>query len=101
MHMTLEIPTVDMSKPDLLANHLISVINPVLSSMVEFPTSLEITGKSKDHTIFLSIFSDKRDTGKIIGRQGRNINAIRTLLAAIAARLGFVVVIEVIGVLDS
>lgn len=100
MYETRELPAAFI-KPETLTEHLVSVIKPILSSMVEYPNDLEITGKSTDHTIFLSIFSDRRDTGKIIGRQGRNINSIRTLLAAIAARLGFGIVIEVTGVLDS
>lgn len=100
MFISREIPATFV-KPELLTEHLVSAIKPILSSMVEYPNDIEVTGKSTDHTIFLSIFSDRRDTGKIIGRQGRNINAVRTLLTAIAARLNFGVVIEVIGVLDS
>ena len=39
-----------------------------------------------EHTIEINLKVDKSDIGKVIGKHGRNVNAIRTLLTAVGAK---------------
>ncbi len=38
------------------------------------------------NTIVLNLRVDKRDIGKVIGKQGKNVNAMRTLLLAVGGK---------------
>ena len=53
----------------------------------------EIAGTS---TIILELTVDKADVGKVIGRQGKTINAIRSLITAVASRSGLRVNLEIL-----
>ncbi|MGB0562498.1 MAG: KH domain-containing protein, partial [Spirulinaceae cyanobacterium] len=53
----------------------------------------EVEGK---HTTVLELHVAKKDMGKIIGRQGRTAQAIRTILSAASGKTGKRFVLEII-----
>ena len=48
------------------------------------------------HTLIIELSVEKSDIGKIIGKKGKTINAIRTLLMSVASRNGLRVNLEII-----
>jgi uncharacterized protein len=66
-------------------------------SLVEDPDKVEVSGTESDSRVDLEIRVAPEDMGKIIGRQGRTIRAIRTVAKAASVRVGKRVNVEVPG----
>jgi uncharacterized protein len=64
-------------------------------SLVEDPDKVEVSGTESDSRVDLEIRVAPEDMGKIIGRQGRTIRAIRTVAKAASVRVGKRVSVEV------
>ena len=67
------------------------------SSLVEEPEAVEVSGTETDSRVDLELRVLPEDMGKIIGRQGRTIRAIRTVVKAASVKLGKRVNVEVPG----
>lgn len=61
----------------------------------EDSVSLNITDSSESTLIEVSCSAE--DAGRVIGRKGRTIKAIRTLARALGSRVGCAVEVEVVG----
>ena len=66
-------------------------------SLVEDPDKVEVSGTESDSRVELEIRVAPEDMGKIIGRGGRTIRAIRTVTKAASVRVGKRVNVEVPG----
>jgi uncharacterized protein len=66
-------------------------------SLVEDPDKVEVSGTESDARVDLEIRVAPEDMGKIIGRGGRTIRAIRTVAKAASVRVGKRVNVEVPG----
>jgi predicted RNA-binding protein YlqC (UPF0109 family) len=66
-------------------------------SLVENPDEVEVSGTETDSRVDLELRVASDDMGKIIGRQGRTIRAIRTVTKAASVKLGKRVNVEVPG----
>lgn len=66
-------------------------------SLVDDPESVEVSGTETDSRVDLELRVAPEDMGKIIGRQGRTIRAIRTVAKAASVKLGKRVNVEVPG----
>ena len=64
-------------------------------SLVEEPEKVKVSGTESDTRVELEIRVAQEDMGKIIGRGGRTIRAIRTVAKAASVRLGKRVNVEV------
>jgi predicted RNA-binding protein YlqC (UPF0109 family) len=64
-------------------------------SLVEEPDKVEVSGTESDSRVELEIRVSEEDMGKIIGRGGRTIRAIRTVAKAASVNLGKRVSVEV------
>lgn len=62
------------------------MIEGIVRCLVDRPDLAEIKVMVGDTTTVLEIRVDPEDIGKIIGRQGRNADAIRTLVNCIGAK---------------
>ena len=59
----------------------------IVKQLVDNPDKVSVEEITPDeHTIELNLKVDKSDIGKIIGKQGKNINAMRTLLYAVGGK---------------
>lgn len=58
------------------------VVEYLLKSMIDFPDQLKINEVISENIILLEIYVDPRDMGKIIGKQGKVIKAIRMMVKA-------------------
>jgi predicted RNA-binding protein YlqC (UPF0109 family) len=60
----------------------------VIGKLVEYPDDVLITRKEKGKTVKFLVSMRKSDYGKIIGRGGHTIHALRTVLKAAARKKG-------------
>ena len=68
----------------------------VAKSLVDYPDEVEVHQIDGEKTMIFELKVNKSDIGKIIGRGGRTIKAIRTLLVTTAAKNGFRAVLEIL-----
>ncbi len=66
-------------------------------SLVEEPDRVEVSGTETESRVDLELRVAPEDMGKIIGRQGRTIRAIRTVVKAASVKLEKRVNVEVPG----
>lgn len=78
-----------------LAGLVESIVRPLVE--VEVEEDLQITAEeTEEDVVLVEIRVNEDDAGKVIGRQGRVIKAIRTLARAAASRDGVSVEVELI-----
>lgn len=68
----------------------------LVEALVDHPEAVELYEVEGDRTTILELKVDPSDVGKVIGRQGKTANALRTLLKAHASRERKRVVLEII-----
>lgn len=71
-----------MSKEISMKQYVLDAV----SVIVDQPKKLKAEEKLEDDVIVVTISSAKEDVGKIIGRKGQNVSALRTYLKAIAVK---------------
>jgi len=67
----------------------------IAQSLVDRPENVEVRAIRGNHTMVLELRVAKEDIGKVIGKQGRTINAIRTLMRAVSSKLQKHIILEV------
>jgi predicted RNA-binding protein YlqC (UPF0109 family) len=72
------------------------LVQYIAQSLVDFPEQVEVAEIEGSQTSVLELKVAKEDLGKIIGKQGRTAQAIRTLLSAVAAKEKKRTVLEII-----
>ena len=68
----------------------------VVKGLVQNPEAVTITPVDREGTTVYELRMDPQDVGKIIGRQGMTINAIRSLLLAGSAKKGVRCTVEIV-----
>lgn len=68
----------------------------VVKGLVQHPEEVTITPVEREGTTVYELRLDPEDVGKVIGRQGMTINAIRSLLLAGSARKGLRCTLEIV-----
>lgn len=71
------------------------LLNKIISKIVEKPEEIEIEAVPGEHTTIFKLKVAKEDTGKVIGKQGRTADAIRTILKAIGGKYNKKIVLEI------
>ena len=71
------------------------VIDTVARALADNPQNVTVTEVEQRGTTLIEIAVAPPDAGKLIGRQGRTIAAMRTLATATGERLGKKVTLEV------
>ena len=64
-------------------------------SLVDEPGKVEVSGTESDSRVELELRVAPADMGRVIGRQGRTIRAIRTVVKAASVKAGKRVSVEV------
>ena len=65
-------------------------------SLVNDPDDVHVVVSETDTTVVLELSVAKDDVGKVIGKQGRIVRALRTIIKASAARDGKRVIVEIV-----
>ena len=68
----------------------------VVKGLVQHPEAVTITPVEREATTVYELRVHEQDVGKVIGRQGMTINAIRSLLLAGSARKGLRCALELV-----
>jgi predicted RNA-binding protein YlqC (UPF0109 family) len=68
----------------------------IVKQLVDNPEKVKVKEIKGEQNIILELSTDKEDIGKVIGKQGRTIKALRTLLNAASVKTGHRVTLEVI-----
>ena len=76
---------------------LVVLVDAIVRPLVDNEEDLDIQGsETEEGSILVEIRVNEEDAGKIIGRQGRVIKAIRTLARAAASRADIPVDVELV-----
>ncbi|MDA0986572.1 MAG: KH domain-containing protein [Bacteroidetes bacterium] len=62
------------------------IVEAIVKNIVQQPDAIKITIEEVENRMTLKISVVQTDLGRLIGKEGRNINAIRTLASAIGAK---------------
>jgi len=79
-----------------MAEDYAGLVAVIVTPLVEFPEDLDINSSLEGDTVFVDMQVNPEDAGKVIGRQGRVIKAIRTVVRAAASREGLQAEVELI-----
>lgn len=58
------------------------LVRMIVQAMVDYPEEVDIKEIEGLNTVILEIKVSKRDVGKLLGRKGRNIAALRNIVSA-------------------
>ena len=67
----------------------------IAQNLVEHPQAVDVQETETDGNVVLELRVDPSDMGKVIGRQGRIAEEIRTLMRSVAQRQGKKVSVEI------
>jgi len=68
----------------------------IVKALVDNPEQVQVNEIESTQTVVLELKVAKSDMGMIIGKQGRTVNAIRTLLNAASGKAGKKHMLEII-----
>jgi len=60
----------------------------LVKNLVSSPSEVRVTSREESDVLHVEIYVAKEDIGKVIGRKGNTINALRTIARTVATRLG-------------
>ena len=69
----------------------------IIKGIVDFPDKVEINHIDTEKTVIFEVKVDPVDVGKVIGKQGKNIKAIRLIMNAAAQKNKKRAIIEIIN----
>jgi predicted RNA-binding protein YlqC (UPF0109 family) len=64
------------------------LISTIAQALVDDPDGVDVTEIDGDHSSILELRVAKGDIGKVIGKDGRTAQSMRTILAAASIKLG-------------
>ena len=65
-----------------------NLLEDIVKSIVDKPDEVRVDINESENTIVYELNVGEGDLGKVIGKKGRNVNSIRTLLTASNAKEG-------------
>ena len=81
---------------DEMLSQMRQLVSVIARNLVDRPQEVFVRGMQGDNTMVLELHVAKEDVGKVIGRQGRTADALRTLVRAVSAKLKKRTVLEII-----
>ncbi|MBD5557504.1 MAG: KH domain-containing protein [Desulfovibrio sp.] len=72
-----------------------ALIENIAKALVDEPEAVRVREVEGDHATVLELTVAPDDLGKVIGRQGRTVRAMRTLLGAASIRAGRRTMLEI------
>ncbi len=71
-------------------------IEYLVKNLVDNPEKVNVNCSQNDKGILIQLSVSSEDIGKVVGRQGQTIKALRTIIMSVCARLGQRVYLELI-----
>ncbi len=72
------------------------LIEYIVRILVDHPKDVRVTEIDGEKTVIFELRCHKEDIGKVIGKSGKTVGAIRTLLSTAAAKEGKRAMLEVV-----
>jgi len=69
----------------------------LVRALVDRPEAVSVTAVEDEHSLVFEVRVDPDDIGKVIGKQGRIIHAVRVVAKAAAVRVRKRVTVEVVS----
>jgi predicted RNA-binding protein YlqC (UPF0109 family) len=85
-----------LTLPRVETNPMKDFLIQIVKALVDNPEQVEINQIEGTQTVVLELKVATSDLGKIIGKQGRTANAIRTLLNAASGKAGKRYMLEIV-----
>jgi len=73
-----------------------AILETIAKSLVDAPDEVQIIEIDGEKTIIFELRCNAKDVGKIIGKSGKTVGAMRVLLNSIAAKQGRKAMLEVV-----
>lgn len=73
-----------------------SLVEYIVTSLVDHPDQVTVSETDQRNTVILEINVASSDMGRVIGKGGRVVNSIRTLVQVLAAKQGKRISLEVV-----
>lgn len=73
------------------------LVEYIVRALVDHPDDVRIIEVDGERTIIFELRCHAEDIGKVIGKSGKTVGAIRTLLSTVAARENKRAMLEVVG----
>jgi predicted RNA-binding protein YlqC (UPF0109 family) len=73
------------------------VIEFIARNLVDHPDEVSLEEVDKENSIMIRLRVNPEDIGKVVGRNGRTAQSMRTLLSAMGARTGKRAMLEILG----
>ena len=86
-----------MDTDETSTDNLRDLAEYIVRSLVDDPSQVQVTQVRAEYMTMYELCVAPEDVGLVIGRRGRTINAIRTVLRSAAGRLGKRVSVEIIS----
>jgi uncharacterized protein len=67
----------------------------VVLNLIDHPDQVKIVLEERENKAIFTLIVAEQDIGKVIGKKGRTAQAMRTLLAAVAAKQGKRAILEI------
>lgn len=73
-----------------------NLLAEIARQIVDYPEQVKVNEIDGGHTMILELSVAKQDIGKVIGKKGRNIGAIRTIMIAASGKIHKQVIVELL-----
>lgn len=82
---------------ELPSDRVADLVEYIVCGLVDDEESVSLDVTDGDEGALIEVSCSEEDAGRVIGRKGRTIKAIRTLARALGQRVGTAVEVEVVG----
>ena len=82
---------------ELPSDKVADLVEYIVCGLVQDESAVSLDVTDNDEVALIEVSCAADDAGRIIGRRGRTIKAIRTLARALGSRVGTAVEVEVLG----
>ncbi len=83
--------------PELPSDKVADLVEYIVCGLVDDVKSVSLDVTDSESGSLIEVSCSEEDAGRVIGRKGRTIKAIRTLARALGQRVGTTVEVEVVG----
>jgi predicted RNA-binding protein YlqC (UPF0109 family) len=73
-----------------------ALVERIARALVDQPEAVSVSEISSSHSLIVELKVAKEDLGKVIGKQGRTADAMRTIVSAVSAKHRKHTVLEII-----
>ena len=82
---------------ELPSDMVADLVEYIVCGLVDDEQSVSLDVTDSEEGALIEVTCSEEDAGRVIGRKGRTIKAIRTLARALGQRVGTAVEVEVVG----